>query len=254
MNRLISICLIIILILTLCACKDEKENSKSTSPETEQSEKHTETEHKTESVKIIRPKATSVTSENSENKLGARYIFTLKEYNDMLNDKCKSLGSTSETDFFEYENWKIMSDNLTDDNGVKYESYCYATDMLTITVAVEKESGKVMNISCGAPYEQFEDGTDDFQYNIILTSAILSMVAGGYEQDSLEFLYCIFYDSAKDKKKFYYENNMYMMDYSKSENDASVVLFMTSPCSKQVVKDWKLVDYTTYEGTYKPAN
>lgn len=240
MKKIISILLVILLIASLGGCGKNAETSQ------EKSTKATSTE---KSPTINYPKSNTTTFETSENKLGMRYTFTLQEYNDMLNTECKKLGN-SDMQFFDYENWQIMSENLTDDNGVKYASYCYATDMLTITVAVEKESGKVMNISCGAPYEQFQNSSEEFQYNVILTAAILSMVAGGYDSDSLEFLYSIFYDSAKNKSKFYYDGHLYMMDYSKGAGDASVVLFMTSPCDQSIIDDWKLIDYATFDGSY----
>ncbi len=205
-------------------------------------------------VTLDYPVPSKLTYEDSTNKLGARYVFTLQEYNTMLNDACKNFGEGENANYFDFNNWKAMSDNLTDDNGVMYESYCYATDMLTITAAVEKESQKVMQISCGAPYKQFEDGTEDFQYNVILTTAILAMVAGGYEQEDLTFLYSIFYDSAKEKQGFYYHSNFYMVDYSKgTEDDISVVLFMTSPCKDEIKTEWNLTDYAKFDGSFEPA-
>lgn len=239
MKRIICLLLTVVLLLSLCACAKESKNVDAT-----------DNTKSIQTKKINAPKPITITTESSENKLGARYTFTLQQYNDMLNDACKKMSDDKTSEYFVFENWNLMSNNLTDDNGVKYETYCYATDMLTITAAVEKQSKKIMNISCGAPYEQFEDGDENFQYNVILTSAILAMVAGGYDEDALEFLYSIFYDSAKNKEKFFYEDIMYMMDYSKSEGDVSVVLFMTSPCTENIKTEWKLVDYSTFEGSY----
>ena len=231
------------MVFSLFACTDSKS--------TEQKPVNNSTQDQP-AVNTVYPVPKKITSEDSKNKLGLRYVFTLEEYNTMLNDACNNLGQGDNKRFFDYENWEMVSDNLTDENGVEYASYSYITDVLIITAAVEKESKKVMNRGCGAAYEQFEDGGEDFQYNVILTASIIAMVAGGYEQDDLEFLYSIFYDSAQYKQGFFYHNNLYMIDYSKGESeDVSVVLFMTSPCNSEIQKQWELIDYTNFEATFE---
>lgn len=245
MKRLLCFVMAVLLIISLCACGEDTQ--------TASKGMMADNDNGNQAVSIDYPVPSDMTYEDSTNKLGARYVFTLKEYNEMLNKACKNLGQGTDTSFFDYKNWELMSDNLTDDNGVVYETYCYPTDVLTITAAVEKESQKVMQLSCGALYNQFEESSEDFQYNVILTSAIISMVAGGYEKDDLTFLYSIFYDSAKEKKGFYYHSNMYMMDYTKGEGDSqSVVLFMTSPIKDEIKAEFKLTNYATFDGSFEP--
>lgn len=245
MKRLLCFIISVLMLVSLCACSDDTQTASKGMMSDNEKDK--------QAISIDYPAPSRMTYEDSTNKLGARYVFTLKEYNDMLNKACRELGKSSDTDFFDFNNWTVMSDNLTDDNGIVYETYCYPTDVLTITATIEKESKKVMQLSCGALYKQFEEGSEEFQYNVILTAAILAMVAGGYEQQDLTFLYSIFYDCAKEKKGFYYHSNMYMIDYTKGENDSeSVVLFMTSPIKDEIKTEWKLSDYATFDGSFEP--
>ncbi len=238
MKRFICALLVVMMIFSLCACKGEKAKSDINIEET------------TESSAYPVPKEKRF--EESENNLHARFTFTLEEFTSLLNDECKALGTSDVETFFDYDNWELISENLIDDNGIAYSSYYYATDTLSITAAVENESGKVMNIGCGTTYTEFVNADENYQYTVILTSAIIAMVAGGYEKDDLEFLYCIFFDSAKNNEKFYYENGVYMMNLSKAEGEeGSVVLFMTSPCSEDIISTWELTDYNDYDGSAK---
>lgn len=235
MKKTICILLIALMVLSLCACSGSEEDV-------------TENEIVEEQNVNSGPVAKTVTYEESKNNLGARYTFTLEEFNTMLNEECKSLGDATVSEYFELDNWQKMSDTLVDDNGIEYTSYYYATDVLTITAAVENESGKVMNLGCGSSYEEFANGSADFQYNIMFTSAILAMVAGGYDDDALEYLYYIFFDSAKYDESFFYNNSVYMMNLS-SANDGTdaALLFMMSPCKDEILKEWELTDYSSYE-------
>ena len=242
MKRIFCILIVILLVLSLCACNKETAT------------KGIMTDSSSDEVPLTvkYPAPTNLTYEDSDNNLGARYIFTLEEFNTMLNTACENLGTTDVDQYFDYSNWQVMSDNLTDNNGIKYSSYYYATDTLTITAAVENESGKVMNLGCGTSYDEFANADADYQYTVMLTSAIIAMVAGGYTENDIEFLYCIFFDSAKFNEQFIYHNNIYMMNISKSEGEeGSALLFMTSPCKDEIKSEWELTDYKNYNGTYK---
>lgn len=241
MKRVFCIIFCFLMVLSITACNKE----------TAQSSILTDNSND-EAITVKYPVPSTFTFEESENNLGARYTFTLEEFNTMLNSACKELGTTEEDEFFDFSNWTVVSDNLTDENGIKYSSYYYATDTLTISAAVENESGKVMNLGCGTSYEEFANADADYQYTVMLTSAILAMVAGGYTTDDLEFLYAIYFDSAKNTERFYYHNGVYMMNISKGQNDeTAALLFMTSPCSEDIKEEWELVDYSEYDGSYK---
>lgn len=242
MKKIICIVLAVLFLISLTACNKETSNKSIMADST--------SDQKATTVKY--PAPVTLTFEESENNLGARYTFTLKEFNSMLNSACENLGTSEAEEFFDFSNWQVMSDNLTDDNGIKYSSYYYATDMLTVSAAVENESKKVMNLGCGTSYSEFANSDADYQYTVMLTSAIIAMVAGGYTEKDLEFLYCIYFDSAKNNEKFYYHNGIYMMNISKEEGEeGSALLFMTSPCQKEIISEWELTDYSTYDGSYK---
>lgn len=240
MKKFICILLAVMFIFSLTACKNDAEN------------KDSKKENIEEISTTLYPSPRTVTWEKSENNLGARYTFTLEEFTTMLNERCENLGDSGISQFFEFENWKKMSDTLLDDNGIEYTSYYYSTDALTITAAVENENGKVMNLGCGTSYNEFVNSDAEFQYTIMLTSAILAMTAGDYSDESLEFLYYIFFDSAKNDIQFFYNNSVYMLNMSKEEGEeGAALLFMMSPCKDEIQKEWELTDYSTYDGSYK---
>ncbi len=242
MKRFICIVLVVLCVFALTACNKQSGTKNIMSDDSDMVQ---------EAQTVSLPVAKTLTHEESKNNLGARYNFTLKEFNTMLNEASKNLG-TDDGEAFDFDNWQIMSDELEDDNGIMYSSYYYPTDTLTITAAVESESGKVMNLGCGATYEEFVEADADYQYTVMLTAAIISMVAGGYSEDDLEFLYYIFFDSAKNDKQFFYNNSVYMMNLSKAEGvEGSAVLFMTSPCKDEILHEWELTDYAEFDGSYK---
>ncbi len=241
MKRFFCIVLVLLCVLSVTACNKQSGTKNIMSDDSDMVQ---------EVDTVSLPVAKTLTHEESKNNLGARYTFTLKEFNTMLNSASENLGSDAQS--FDFDNWQIMSDELEDDNGIMYSSYYYPTDTLTITAAVESESGKVMNLGCGATYEEFVEADADYQYTVMLTAAIIAMVAGGYTEDDLEFLYYIFYDSAKHNEQFFYNNSVYMMNLSKAEGvEGSAVLFMTSPCKDEVLDEWELTDYAQYDGSYK---
>ena len=240
MKKIICILLAVVFVLSLTACKNDVENKEDIQESTQ------------EISTTLYPSPRSVTWEKSENNLGARYTFTLEEFTKMLNDRCEKLGESGVSQFFEFENWEKMSDTLLDDTGIEYTSYYYSTDVLTLTAAVENESGKVMNLGCGTSYNDFVNGDAEFQYTVMLTSAILAMTAGDYSDESLELLYYIFFDSAKNDVQFFYNNSVYMMNMSKEEGEeGAALLFMMSPCKDEILDEWELTDYSTYDGSYK---
>lgn len=241
MKRFICIVLVVLCVLSLTACNKQSGTKNIMSDDGEVVQ---------EAQTVSLPVSKTLTHEISDNNLGARYNFTLEEFNTMLNEASENLGSDAQA--FDFDNWKIMSDELEDDNGIMYSSYYYATDTLTITAAVETESQKVMNLGCGTTYEEFVEADADFQYTVMLTSAIVAMVANGYDDSALEFLYYIFFDSAKYDKQFFYNNCVYMMNLSKTQGvEGSVVLFMTSPCKDEILDEWALTDYAQFDGSYK---
>lgn len=240
MKKLLCILLAIVFIFALTACKEE-------------SKKETVIEESTQEISTtVYPSPRTVTWEKSENNLGARYTFTLEEFNTMLNERCENLGNSDVSEFFDFKNWEIMADNLVDNNGIEYTSYCYSTDVLTITAAVENKSEKVMNLGCGTSYNDFVSSDAEYQHTVMLTSAIIAMTAGDYSDENLEFLYCIFFDSAKNDKQFFYNNSVYMLNMSKEEGEeGAALLFMMSPCKDEILEEWELTDYSTFDGSFE---
>lgn len=246
MKKFICIILSVFFIVSLTACNKKAEKTQKV-PEKENSSTQDEVK------KVAYPVPAFDNFSESKNKLGASYNFTLQEFNELLNTACVEVLGDNTNTFFDYNLWELISDDVVDESGVKYMSYCYDFDMVKITAAVEKESKKVMSVSCGAAYEQFEDNDATFEQDVIFTSAVVAMTANGYHKENLDFLFYIFYDCAKTNKRFLYQNSLYMMDYVKNDGDTPVVMFTTSMIANEKTEEWNLTDYTKYDSTFKKA-
>lgn len=250
MKKFICILLSVLFILSLTACnkKAEVKKPQKNSPTKENSSTQDQP------IKMAAYPAPAFDNYlESDNKLGACYNFTLEEFNSLLNASCVEVLGDSTNTFFDYKAWELISSDVVDDSGIKYMTYCYDFDMVKITASVEKESKKVMSVSCCASYEQFEDGDSAFEQDVMFTSAVVAMTANGYHKDNLDFLFYIFYDCAKTNKRFMYHNSLYMMDYVKNEGDTSVVMFTTSMIASDKTEEWNLTDYTKYDNSYVKA-
>jgi len=242
MKKFIAIILSVLFVFSLSACRKKREEKPAPT------KAPSSTQDKIESIAY--PVPVFDNSEHSSSILGARYNFTLEEFTELLNLACvEVLGNTTEA-LFDYSLWELVSDSVVDESGMEYMSYCYDFDMVKITAAVEKDSNKVMSVSCGASYEQFQNNDATFEQDVIFTSAVVAMAANGYHKDDVEFLFYIFYDSAKNNIRFYYHNALYMMDYVKNEGDTPVVMFTTSMIDSSKTEEWKLTDYTKYDNTF----
>ena len=101
MKKLVCVILAVIFVFSLTACNKETSQKKIMSDST--------SDQLATTVKY--PVPVTLTYEESENNLGARYTFTLKEFNEMLNSACKNLGTSEIEEFFDNSNWCVMSDN-----------------------------------------------------------------------------------------------------------------------------------------------
>lgn len=163
--------------------------------------------------------------EASDNSFGARYTFDLATFTAITDSTLDSERISLKTD-----EWETISDKLVDDNGVKYSSFCQHTGGVTFTVAVENESGKVMNIGCGCESKQLED--DDFRDRFIRISAYTALAAGGYDEGELSFFIKVYNDLFdSDDEIVCHGGSLYI----KSIDDAATVL-MTAPCSEEIIE------------------
>lgn len=188
------------------------------------------------------PAPVEKTWESSDNALGARYIFDLEELCKRLQKSVKEMGVSISS--FNYDDWKILSENLVDDNGVEYSTYYYSTDKLAFTAAVENRSKKVMNVGCGCSYDMFTDEEEDYQYSVLTMTSLIACTAGGYSIDDIDFMYSLIVDVTKNTSSIYFNNNIYLVKYDENENES--VLFMISAISETKSKEWNLIDYRDY--------
>ncbi len=240
MKRILSLVLVLMMTLSLCACKDSSESSLILTDEKT-------IENSIDATYYPQPKTDVIA--DSSNSMGASFDYTLEQFTEMLNSSYKQfLGDKSEKNtYFYYDKWTLMSGHLTDDNGVEYSSYYYDFSDVTLTVAVETKSQKVMNIGCGCTYSDFESDVDDYQFTYLIMSAMVCAVGTGYDINDMGFVYYIFLDAINSDVAFYYENAVYAVKYQQDTQDKTgTVLCMVSPISDKAKSTWNLVDYKSF--------
>lgn len=165
------------------------------------------------------------TIEGSDNSFGARYTFTLETFTAMA-----AKAFDAEDFLLKKDGWKPITDDLVDDNGVKYSSYYQRAGEITFTVAVEADNGKVMNIGCGCETKRL--GDEDFRDSFVRICARTAIAAGGYEDRQLDFFVGIFNDLLDgDDEIVSHGESLYII----SVDDAATVL-MTAPCSEDIIE------------------
>lgn len=181
------------------------------------------------------PTPISNTIESSDNSYGACYKFTLGSITKEMVGDFESLNL-----HLDISNWETLSTGLVDDNGVRYSSYCNHVGAVTVTAAVEIESGKLMNIGCGCQTKQLSDKA--FKRNFLRLAALIAVHAGGYSKDDLDYfigIYKTLVDGDDDTLR--YESSLYI----ESVDDSTTVL-MTMPCSETVLRKNQYIKYDLY--------
>lgn len=140
----------------------------------------------TEEREISAPVPKSVLSESSDNSVGARFTFTLTEFNDRLNEALTAVDPNNDDARLDRDNWQLLSHGLVDDTGIDYSSYYYVSDTLTYVAAVENESGKVFNLGCGCPYDIIADTDSEYYRSVVLMTSLMAIAAGGYHFDAID--------------------------------------------------------------------
>ena len=131
------------------------------------------------------PVPQELTREPSPNHLGMRFSFTLGQFSERLQ---KTLSSLEDADAptMNTEGWQIVAEDLVDDSGMAYASYCNRQPSATFTAAVEDESEKLMNVGVGCYASQLmsEDSRDSF----LSVAAATAQIIGGFADDGRPFL------------------------------------------------------------------
>ncbi len=138
------------------------------------------------------PSPENVTVERAGNSTGARFSFTLEEFTDMLNTALETTNPGDSNVRFSADGWTMLAEYLVDDNGVLYGSYYYVTETVTCTAAAEAESGKLINIGCGCPYEMIFGDDQPYRNPVLIMASLMAVVAGGYNINALDYMYEVF--------------------------------------------------------------
>lgn len=243
MKKIISILLVILLMLSFCSC-DLLNGNSSTPNDASTSNDATndvlvKVEEQIEDVDFV--KAETNTLEDSDSTTGKRYIFSLYELTDMLNEAFISMGD--EEHLFDYTNWQDLGGELFDDNEVEYNTYYYKTESVTYTAAVETVSQKVMNVGVGCSYAMFQEKDKDYQYSVMVMASLLSCICGGYNIDDMGFFYSLFSEAASYTNGIYYDNQVFYVNVDQVESTESSVLFLVGAADESIVSKWELTDY-----------
>lgn len=163
--------------------------------------------------------------EKADNYIHARYTFTLRELTEMLEDAIKVV-------HLRPDGWQLISAGLIDDSGTPYSSYYYQTGEITLTAAVENQSREVLNIGCGCQKERLTE--EDFRDSFTRLMAVAAAQAGGYTEQSADFLQEIFIELLDgEDKELYYEQALYIC----SEDDDTVMLMISPAADRAAVTD-----------------
>lgn len=186
--------------------------------------------------------------EESNNATGARFDMTLKEYTEKFNEMYNSLGGGSQQ--IDFSQWQLQSKGQLDENGVAYDYYYYADDMVVLTATVEQDTDKIMNLGCGTTVSVFiNEENAQYQTVILAMTGIMACVAGNYPVDNVTFFSNLFVDTiTENNNSFWYNNCIYLLNVEEGEtDDESTMLFRIVAASDNIEKDWNLVNYKTYK-------
>lgn len=200
----------------------------------------------------VRPTQSGGAVTDSDNVNGKLYTATLQSFTMQYNSIMMDTGGT---DYMYKENWQKKDDVQRDANGVEYQLYYYDWEIFTITVAVEVNSGMIMNVGCGTTMNKFVGFDDEEKPNsdrILHVSAVMAAAAAGFNRNSLDVLQDIFYRTTFEEiNELWYEGNVFSLttknDKSNSENDT--MLLRVFPITDELKNEWNIQGYNEYKAS-----
>jgi hypothetical protein len=181
--------------------------------------------------------------EDSENVNGMHFTTSLSEFTRQYNSIMMDSGGT---DYIYSENWTKSGDVQADTNGVKYQLYYYNAELFTITVAVETQTNKIMNVGCGTTMNTFVNQDQENSNQVLHACAIMAAAVGKFDDGSLDVLQDIFYHTIySDTSSIWYEGCVFCLETNvdKSDGEKSTMLFRIFPISNSLKSEWELIDY-----------
>ncbi len=185
--------------------------------------------------------------EESNNATGARFDMTLKEYTEDFNKMYNSLGGGNQQ--IDFSKWQLQSKGQRDENGIVYDYYYYADDMVVLTATVEQESEKIMNLGCGTTVSVFiNEENSQYQSVILAMTGIMACVAGNYPVDNVTFFSNLYVNTISDNNNsFWYNNCIYLLSVEEGKtDDESTMLFRIVAATDDIEDEWHLINYKTY--------
>lgn len=230
MKRIVAVLLAFMLAFSFAACKNNEKTIVKGS-----------TASLDELLKYTKENA----QENSNNVNGKRYNINIEKFTDRYNQIMFRCGGE---DYLYMENWKRLGSTKKDANGVEYDCYYYDIDSAELTVAVEAESHKIMNVGCGTTMSKYVsiNGENNVSEKILKISAVMSAAVGGYTSSDVELFTKIFNETTfENKSSLAYENNIFNLTIDKKEeNNDKSMLFRYFPVTNEHLKEWNIPSYT----------
>ncbi len=230
MKRIIAVLLAIMLTFSFAACKNnEKTVVKGSTASLDELFKYTKEN----------------AQENSNNVNGKRYNINIEKFTDRYNEIMFRCGGD---EYLNMENWQRLGKTKKDANGVEYDCYYYDIDNAELTVAVETDSHKIMNVGCGTTMSKYVsmDGENKYSEKILKMSAVMSAAVGGYASSDVELFTKIFNETTfENKSSLAYEKNIFNLTIDKKEeNNDKTMLFRYFPITDEHLTEWNIPSYT----------
>ena len=183
--------------------------------------------------------------EDSRNVNGKRFTATLYDFTSRYNALKRMRG---EKDTINMGKWQKNGQVNKDENGIKVQYYYYDDEGVDITVTVEEDCGKIMNVGCGTTTKYFTSKTDKENNSdkVLRKAAEAAQAACGYESSLINTLQEIFYHTTtEDSKTLWYDGFVFALSTKGDTMNSkdTLMLFRVFPVTEQLKEEWNLKEY-----------
>lgn len=183
--------------------------------------------------------------EDSLNVNGKRFNITLYDFTAKYNAEKKKRG---DTDLLIMSEWRKNGQDTKDSKGVRIQYYYYDDEGMSITVTVETESEKLVNVGCGTTNKKFTD--EDTRLRILMNASLMAQIVCGYDSGMMITLQDIFRQTSNGSdKSLYYDGFVFTLATKENvgESKEELMHFRVFPISQELRTEWKLKEYQKRE-------
>lgn len=180
-------------------------------------------------------------AEESSNTLGARFTFTLKQFTELMNENLKAMSPNADTAQLDFDRWRMLTDQMKDDNQVALSTFGYQMGEVTLEAAIEDDNEKMINVACSCPFDDFYDEEKDLKDPVLTYAALTAVVAGGYEQTAIDFFFELYSKMLDEGKHALYFHNMVCGAAQDSQN---TVMFFVNAIDEEIAREREIEFFT----------